>query len=97
MGNKVLTVSATIPVRGNGIGLGLTTGTKLAALYSYSQYGLWHSKTEGYGMSVGDTSTSWDSSKDDHITGVTTDPQYSGLVAELGGISTFAPHFYIAF
>lgn len=70
-----LSVNTSVPVKGNGIALGLTNGTNNVGLRTTNNYFV--GKTEAYGAAV---STEASSSGTAGIFGVTTDASKSGIV-----------------
>lgn len=78
-----LPLSGNAPVIGNGMALGLTDGTNYAGMYTGSQDGDLLSQPRYYGASVGSNGTDNYSAWLSNATGVTTDKEKSGLVADL--------------
>ena len=86
MSNIVTNVNTNVPVKGNGMALGITDGTNNGGLYRRELTNLINSATalldkNSYGVAVGQTATqdiTWDAKT---ITiGVVTDPTKSGIV-----------------
>lgn len=77
---SLVTSTSTVPVVGNGMALGLTDGTNNFSLGVVSDVGL--VPRAPYGGSVG-SAVSFTEHRNATLTGVTTDPANSGLVADL--------------
>jgi hypothetical protein len=74
----------TLPVRGNGMTLGITDGNKFGGFYeSYDDSGSWaiHTRLALYSMPIG-TKPSGDEINSYKSIGITADPDKSGIVAE---------------
>lgn len=81
-----LTLASYVPVRGNGIALGITNGTDLLGLSNSSPNGL-SVYTGLYGKGVGATWSGTHPTVANLGTGVTTDGTKSGLIAETSGVA----------
>lgn len=76
VGTSLITsVNTSVPVKGNGIALGLTNGTNNVGLTTTNNYFV--GKTEAYGAAVSNAGTSFGTTG---IFGVTTDTSKSGIV-----------------
>ena len=83
LGEQVnLPLGTTAPVIGNGMSLGLTDGTLNGALVQGAGYGL-DSYTSRYGTNIGDNSSATGAFTNLKSLGVTSNPEYSGLKADL--------------
>ena len=78
---NTLNIPTTIPVVGNGLGLGLTNGTLYGALADWSSPGNLAVSPNQYGAAVGAARNSYTTSQS--VFGVTTDAKKSGLVGKL--------------
>lgn len=83
----VIPLATSSPVVGNGMTLGLTNGTDLVGLQSSQPI---TSYTGKYGTNVGDTDVSGPTNNYKSL-GVTTDPEKSGLVADLSQSTGILP------
>lgn len=95
-GEDVLLPFSDVPVTGNGITLGLTTGTKdygIANSNGGGLMGLYCSETN-FGQPIGSTGGGWSGATP--TLGVTTDPENSGLVAKMGLEGTTMSELYTA-
>lgn len=81
-----LTLASTVPVRGNGIALGITNGTDLLGLSNSSPNSL-SVYTGLYGKGVGATWSGTNPTVANLGTGITTDGTKSGLVANTSGVA----------
>lgn len=91
----VIHVPNTVPVKGNGMTLGLTDGTDFAGLQKGTD--TWQGQTFGYtvyGTNVGTTGSSWNHSNDKSW-GVTTDSTKSGIVADMSSVNTITTNVWI--
>lgn len=80
-----LNVGGTAPVVGNGLSLGITDGSSYYGLCGYSSTGLIARKSAyGIGIGVAGTGTA---DLGNIVSGITTDPDKSGLVANLSSAS----------
>ena len=84
------------PCKGNGITLGLTNGTSYAGLYGYTEgtAKVMAAVPNKYGVAVGQGSPNMGIV---YSLGITTEPDYSGIVCDLSAIPTFKPYFYIRY
>lgn len=83
-----LPLGTTAPVIGNGVGLGLTNGSvNIGIHYGMSQSGSLGMATSAYGTNVGTTHSASVPPQNYQTVGVTTDPENSGLVADLSNAS----------
>lgn len=78
------------PVVGNGMALGITDGTKNAALY-YNSNSVFNSNIGGYGEDVGTTETASIGLTSSKTVGITSDSTKSGMVADLTQVSGVSP------
>ena len=94
--NKIYTGDGTAPVVGNGKGLGLTNGSVSGTMVGTqsANCGLVLSNSVALGQSVNNTSTITSASIQNGVTGVTTDANNSGLIAQLSNITTSLDGYY---
>ena len=98
--NKIWTqniVQNNAPVVGNGIALGLTDGTRNAGLFTSNPNGFsgcLRGSVDNYGSSLPGSATVANCIDTGHLTGVTTDPTKSGLIAQLSNITTSLDGYY---
>lgn len=85
----------TVPVVGNGMSLGLTDGTNYAGLYTGADYGMLGSQPRYFGAAVGSNGTDDWSDWLSNATGVTTDSEKSGIVADISGFKDDGFHWCI--
>ena len=92
--NKIYTkaLSNTVPVKGNGISLGLTDGTNYNGISQYN--GLLATGPGKYGVAVGTIDTSAGSLTQNKSIGITTDGTKSGIIADLANITTSLDGYY---
>lgn len=94
--NKIYSssISATAPVVGNGMTLGLTNGSKVGAIYENAS-NAFSSNDNLYGATVG-TSFSGTAGYFDNSTGIgiTTDSTKSGIITDLSNITTPVDGYY---
>ncbi len=74
------------PVVGNGNSLGLTDGTNVNSAWFSASYGVGTSN-DGVGLTVGTTVTNLGTLEREKTIGVTTDPEKSGIIADLSGVT----------
>ena len=89
--NSIVTdIDGTVPVKGNGLALGLTNGTTNYGLQGGNSSDFYQLclQTDNYGANVGPNSLSTKQDIHYNAYGVTTDGSKSGIVADLSNVST---------
>ena len=94
--NKIYTGGGTAPVIGNGKGLGLTNGSISGSMVGTqsANCGLVLSNLVNLGENINSTTTITSASIQNGVTGVTTDVNNSGLIAQLSNITTSLEGYY---
>lgn len=83
--SSYLPLGISAPVIGNGLGLGMTNGTDTAALCDWSANGSMAFGKNTYGLPLGTTRTN--STQSNKSWGVVSDPEKSGLIADISTAS----------
>ena len=93
--HKTIKDSETIPVKGNGMTLGLTDGSANVGFTVYNaQANSYLFNANNYGKPIGSSSTATASFTDTKSIGITSDSSKSGIVAEINNIETDDMYLY---
>lgn len=82
----IIPIGSQAPVIGNGIGLGLYDGVQNRSLAARNYSGNTLQQFDSYGAAVGSAAGNFNG-RTDVVLGITTDPEKSGLVADLSGVT----------
>lgn len=87
--------SNVLPVVGNGMTLGLTSGTNNFGVYGHSSSGYLAGASALYGSTIGTSGSG--ANVNGKTLGLTADAANSGLVVDTSNLATFDPSFYIKY